>query len=57
VLPATIAYTFAAGSLRTGDLGRTFWFLGIAAVLFVGLSFVPGWVISRWGDTDLQSQD
>ncbi len=28
-----------------------------SAVLFVGLSFVPGWVAARWGDTDLQSQD
>lgn len=57
MLPATIAYTFAAGSLRTGDLGTTFWFLGIAALLFVVLSLVPGWVVARWGDADLQSQD
>jgi len=45
MLPATVAYTFAAGSLRTGDLGRTLWLLGIAAVVFVALSFVPGWVV------------
>jgi uncharacterized membrane protein YdjX (TVP38/TMEM64 family) len=57
MLPATIAYTFAAGALRTGDLGRTLWVLGIAAVCFVLLSFVPGWVTSRWGGGDLQSQD
>lgn len=57
MLPATVAYTFAAGSLRTGDLGRTLWLLGIAAVFFVVLSFVPGWVASRFGGTDFQSQD
>jgi len=57
MLPATIAYTFAAGSIRTGNLGRTFWYLGIAAVCFVLLSFVPSWVVSRFGGTDLQSQD
>jgi uncharacterized membrane protein YdjX (TVP38/TMEM64 family) len=57
MLPATVAYTFAAGSLRTGDLGRTLWLMGIAAVFFVALSFVPGWVASRVEDTDLQSQD
>jgi uncharacterized membrane protein YdjX (TVP38/TMEM64 family) len=57
MLPATLAYTFAAGSLRTGDLGRTLWLLGVAAVLFVGLSFLPGWVSSKFGGVDLQSQD
>jgi uncharacterized membrane protein YdjX (TVP38/TMEM64 family) len=57
MLPATIAYNFAAGSLRTGDLGRTLWYLGIAAVFFVLLSFVPRWVVSRVGATELQSQD
>lgn len=55
MLPATIAYSFAAGSLRTGDLGRTLWYLGVAAVCFVGLSLIPGWVRRRKGTavTDL----
>jgi len=44
MLPATIAYNFAAGSVRTGSLGRTLWYLGVAAVFFVLLSVVPGWV-------------
>jgi len=57
MLPATIAYTFAAGSVRTGDLGTTVWYLGIAAVCFVLLSFVPKWVASRVDGSDLQSQD
>ncbi len=47
MLPATIAYNFAAGSVRTGDFGRTLRYLGIAAVLFVLLSLVPGWVRGR----------
>lgn len=56
MLPATIAYSFAAGSLRTGDLGRTLWYLAIAAVAFVLLSFVPSWLLSRIGDDELDSQ-
>lgn len=51
MLPATIAYSFAAGSVRTGDLGTTLWYLGIAAVLFVLLSLVPGWLRRRYGRT------
>ena len=51
MLPATIAYNFAAGSVRTGDLGKTLWYLGIAAVFFVLLSLVPGWVRKRY-DTE-----
>jgi len=57
MLPATIAYTFAAGSIRTGDLGKTFWYLGIAAICFVLLSFVPRWVASKLGGAELRSQD
>lgn len=53
MLPATIAYNFAAGSLRTGDVGRTLWFLGIAAVFFVIVSLLPSWVRSRYADDDL----
>jgi uncharacterized membrane protein YdjX (TVP38/TMEM64 family) len=49
MLPGTIAYNFAAGSVRTGDFGRTLWYLGIAAVFFVGLSLVPGWIKKRYG--------
>ena len=51
MLPATITYNFAAGSVRTGDFGRTLWYLGIAAVSFVLLSMIPGWVRKRY-DTD-----
>jgi uncharacterized membrane protein YdjX (TVP38/TMEM64 family) len=48
MLPATIAYNFAAGSVRTGDFGRALWYLGIAAVFFVLLSLIPGWVRRRY---------
>jgi uncharacterized membrane protein YdjX (TVP38/TMEM64 family) len=48
MLPATVAYSFAAGSVRTGDFGRTLWYLAIAAVFFVLLSLIPGWVRKRF---------
>jgi uncharacterized membrane protein YdjX (TVP38/TMEM64 family) len=48
MLPATIAYSFAAGSVRTGDFGKTLWYLGIAAVFFVLLSLTPAWVRKRF---------
>ena len=48
MLPGTIAYNFAAGSVRTGDFGRTLWYLGIAAAAFVALSLVPGWLRRRY---------
>jgi uncharacterized membrane protein YdjX (TVP38/TMEM64 family) len=51
MLPATIAYSFAAGSVRTGDLGRTLWYLAVAAVCFVLVSLIPGWVRRRVGTT------
>jgi uncharacterized membrane protein YdjX (TVP38/TMEM64 family) len=48
MLPATIAYNFAAGSVRTGDFGKTLWYLGVAAVFFVLLSLIPGWLRKRY---------
>jgi uncharacterized membrane protein YdjX (TVP38/TMEM64 family) len=56
MLPATIAFNFAAGSVRTGDFGKTLWYLGVAAVFFVLLSLIPGWVRRRY-DTDEISAD
>ena len=55
MLPATIAYNFAAGSVRTGNFGRTLWYLGIAAVFFVFVSLIPGWVRKRH-DPDARRQ-
>ena len=42
-------YTFAGGSLASAqaDLTRTFIYLGIAAVLFVMVSLIPGWLRKR----------
>ena len=42
IIPGVVAYTFAGGSVTSGDLTRTFIFLGIAAVFFVLLSLIPG---------------
>jgi uncharacterized membrane protein YdjX (TVP38/TMEM64 family) len=53
MLPGTIAYNFAAGSVRTGDFGRTLWYLGVAAVFFVLLSLIPGWIQKRYGTEEL----
>jgi uncharacterized membrane protein YdjX (TVP38/TMEM64 family) len=53
MLPATIAYNFAAGSVRTGDFGTTLWYLGIAAAGFVLLSLIPGWLKRRYGTDQL----
>jgi uncharacterized membrane protein YdjX (TVP38/TMEM64 family) len=49
MLPATIAYNFAAGSVRTGNFGTTLWYLGIAAVFFVLASLLPAWVRAHFG--------
>jgi uncharacterized membrane protein YdjX (TVP38/TMEM64 family) len=56
MLPATIAYSFAAGSLRTGDLEQTLWYLAIAAIAFVVVSLLPSWLVSRVGDDTLGSR-
>ena len=49
ILPGVAVYTFAGGSLATAreNLTQTFLYLGIAAVLFVLISLIPGWVRKR----------
>ena len=49
ILPGVIVYTFAGGSLAAAEqnLTRTFIYLGIAAVFFVLVSFVPGWIKNK----------
>lgn len=47
IIPATLVYTFAGGSITSGDLTRTFIYLGVAAVFFVILSLIPGWFRKR----------
>ncbi|NJN63850.1 MAG: TVP38/TMEM64 family protein [Acidobacteria bacterium] len=61
MIPGTVMFNFAIGKiaediLRTGKLtieSSTFWYLGIAAVLFVLLSLLPGWIKKRFGGDDI----
>ena len=47
IVPGTVVYTFAGGSITSGDLTRTFVYLGVAAVFLVLLSLIPGWLRQR----------
>ena len=49
MLPGAIAFTFMGGSIVSGqgDLGKTFIYLGIGAVVFVIISLIPGWIKKR----------
>lgn len=50
MIPGAAAFSFAGGSLTGGgNLGKTFLMLGIAAVFFVILSLVPGYIKKRKG--------
>ena len=51
IVPGVIVYTFAGGSLASAreDLTRTFAYLGVAAVFFVLVSLIPGWLRRRNG--------
>jgi uncharacterized membrane protein YdjX (TVP38/TMEM64 family) len=58
MIPATVAYNFAAGSAREALLSggepaairTTLVYLAVAAVAFVVVSLIPGWVSRRFGD-------
>ncbi|MGH3146355.1 MAG: TVP38/TMEM64 family protein [Rubrobacter sp.] len=49
IIPGAAVFTFAGGSLASArqDLTRTFIYLGVAAVFFVALSLIPGWIRRR----------
>jgi uncharacterized membrane protein YdjX (TVP38/TMEM64 family) len=49
MLPATVAYTAAAGALVAGawDAGRMLFLLGVAGALLVALSLLPRWLRGR----------
>lgn len=49
IIPGAAVFTFAGGSLASAeqDLTRTFIYLGVAAVVFVVLSLIPGWIRNR----------
>jgi uncharacterized membrane protein YdjX (TVP38/TMEM64 family) len=57
MMPATVAFNFAAGSVRTGDFKKALWYLGVAAVSFVLLSMIPGWVRKRVAADELSRTD
>lgn len=46
IVPGVVVFTFAGGSLANAqqNLGRTLLYLGVAAVFFVVISLVPGWI-------------
>ena len=52
IVPGAAVYTFAGGSLASAgrDPTRTFVYLGVAAVLFVAVSLVPGLIRRRSGE-------
>ncbi len=49
IIPGAAVYTFAGGSLASAqqDLTRTFIYLGVAAIFFVAVSLIPGWIRRR----------
>lgn len=50
MIPGSIAFCFAGGSLSSGGgLQKTFMYLGIAAIGFVLLSLIPGWIKKKQG--------
>jgi uncharacterized membrane protein YdjX (TVP38/TMEM64 family) len=52
--PGTAAYNFAAGKLLRGEFDMTtLYYLAGAAVLFVLLSLIPGWLKKRYGGDDV----
>jgi len=57
MVPATVAFNFAAGSVRTGDFTKTLWYLGVAAVAFVLLSMIPRWVRKNLAADELSRSD
>lgn len=51
IVPGVLVYTLAGGSLASAkeDLTKTFVYLGVAAVFFVLISLIPGWLRRRNG--------
>lgn len=49
MLPATIAFSFAGGSIVSGqgDMKKTFMYLGVAAIALVIMSLIPNWIKKR----------
>ena len=47
IVPGTVVYNVVYTPLTSGNLTRTFIYLGVAAIFFVILSFVPSWYRRR----------
>lgn len=48
MIPGAAAFSFAGGSISSGgNLTQIFIYLGVAAVFFVLLSLIPGWIKKR----------
>lgn len=49
IIPGAAVYAFAGGSLANAreDITTTFVYLGVAAVLFIIISFIPRWLQNR----------
>lgn len=58
MLPGTIAYVFAGGSLISGkgDLKKTFIYLAVAGIFFVLVSFVPRLIKKHYKDVLSEDQ-
>jgi ABC-type uncharacterized transport system permease subunit len=64
MIPGTIAFNFAAGSAREVILSggqpeavkRTIIYLAIAAVAFVLVSLIPGWVKKRFATEEVSPE-
>lgn len=58
MLPATVAYCLAGGALVSGkgDLKRTLLYFAAAAVFFVFVSLLPGWIKKRYADIGIVSK-
>ena len=57
MLPGTIAYVFASGSVASGqgDMKKTLMYLAVAAVFFVALSFIPN-IIKKKYDVNIEKE-
>ena len=58
MIPGTAAYNFAAGKLLRGEFDmKTLYYLAGAAVLFVLLSMLPGWLKKRYGGDEVLDEE
>jgi uncharacterized membrane protein YdjX (TVP38/TMEM64 family) len=56
--PGTAMFNFAGGKLLRGEFDMsTLYYLAGAAVLFVFLSLIPGWIKKKYGDEDVPAEE